>query len=108
MFRVPGIVEAVLQPIKVTVLQANAVNPGVCSSVSHRGRQRLQMRMHCLECENCTALRSAESKLCLLERFLRLERSLKHSGFVSETVCRDLKQAGSSENGRVDVSGSSV
>lgn len=88
---------AVLQPIKVMMLQANTVNPGVCSGGSHGGRWRLHMRMQCLERENCRAVKSGESKLkanlvktfvksypcCCLEGFFRLECSLNHAQVLS-------------------------
>lgn len=101
------IVGAVWQPIKV-MLQAYTVNPGVCSSGSHGGRQRLQMRMQCLEHENCRDVKSGESKLrqsypcCCLEAFFRLERSLKHTQVLSwRQFVGGLNQPGSSVNGRV-------
>lgn len=74
-------VGAVLQPTKVVVLQANIVNPGICSSGSHGGRQRLQMRMQCLAGENCKAVKSGESKLKAVLPMLLFGRILQVGTF---------------------------
>lgn len=114
---------ALLQPIKVMMLQANTVNPGVCSGGSHGGRRSLQMRMQCPERKNCKAVKSGESKLkaslvktfvksypcCCLEGFFRLERSLEHTQVLSRRqFAGGLNQPGSSVNGRVDAAASLV
>lgn len=105
---------AALQPAKVTMLQANTVNPGVCSSGYHGGRQRLQMRIQCLEHENFRDVKSGESKLKAVLPMLLFGRILQagtfpkaRSGFALETA-GGWNQPGSRVNGRVDVAGALV
>lgn len=106
---------AVLQPIEVMMLQASTVNPGICSSGSHRGRQRLQMRMQYLKLRIAGLSRVKNRKFkqsypcCCLEAFFRLEHSLKHTQVLSwREFVEGLKQPGGSVSGRVDVSGTLV
>lgn len=108
------IVGAVWQPIKV-MLQAYTVNPGVCSSGSHGGRQKLQMRMQCLEHENCRAIKSAESKFKAVLPMLLFGSILQagafpkaHSGFVLEAVCWGAEPARNQREWQGDAAGTLV
>lgn len=90
----------VLQPIKVMMLQANTANPGVCSSGSHGGRQRLQMRMQYLELRNAGLSRMENQNLKAVLPMLLFGRILQagtfpkaHSGFVLERVCWGIESA---------------